>query len=99
MTPPMPSLVDFRHCLSDSCRRAVNEAVLDAGASGGQVALRDRDAHAGLAIDSVAQRRARLDHRLEGRNPDALRLGVGLGDEDISPYPAAFQVSAILSSP
>src|SRR5215469_6104425 len=50
--------IDFRYCLGHAGRRAVDEAVLDTGAGRRQIARWHLDAHAGLAINSIAHCRA-----------------------------------------
>src|SRR5215469_7354135 len=91
--PADSKLVDFRHRFSDPRRRAVDKAVLNGCAGGGQVALRHRDPLPRLPKDAVAQRRARLDHRAEYRHAEALGFGVALGDKHVPPYPALGEIA------
>src|SRR5215472_3532205 len=71
----------------------MEEAVLDTGMSRGQIALGYFNPQSGLAIDAVAHYCPRPDHRLERRKSNALRLGIGVADEDIAPNPALFQIT------
>ena len=91
--PADPQIGDLGDCLGDPRRRAMDEAVLDAGARRGQVARRHLDPQPGLAIDAIAQFGPPFDHRLKRWNADPFSLGVGFGDDDVAPHPAIVEVA------
>ena len=74
-------------------RRAVDHAIAPARPRPRQVALRHLDAQPGLPVDAVAHFGAGLGRRLEGRQRDALGLGIGLGHEEVAPHRARREVA------